>query len=74
MVDVDEKTITVEVTGTPEKIVKFEMVMRPYGIAEMVRTGAVSMARGHEPISTVPTSARASKADSHDTSGLSMSV
>ncbi len=75
VVDVDEKTITVEVTGTPEKIVKFEMVMRPYGIAEMVRTGAVSMARGHEPISTVPTAARSSKADhSHDNSGISMSV
>ena len=73
MVDVDEKTITVEVTGTPEKIVKFEMVMRPYGIAEMVRTGAVSMARGHEPISTVPSSARHT-VDHHDTSGLSMSV
>ncbi len=73
VVDVDEKTITVEVTGTPEKIVKFEMVVRPYGIVEMVRTGAVSMARGHEPISTVPTAAR-TKADHHDTSGLSMSV
>jgi acetolactate synthase-1/3 small subunit len=73
VVDVDEKTITVEVTGTPEKIVKFEMVMRPYGIAEMVRTGAVSMARGHEPISTVPSSARTA-VDHHDTSGLSMSV
>jgi acetolactate synthase-1/3 small subunit len=73
VVDVDEKTITVEVTGTPEKIVKFEMVMRPYGIAEMVRTGAVSMARGHEPVSTVPTAARAT-VDHHDTSGLSMSV
>ncbi len=73
VVDVDEKTITVEVTGTPEKIVKFEMVMRPYGIVEMVRTGAVSMARGHEPISTVPSAVRA-KADHHDTSGLSMSV
>ena len=74
VVDVDEKTITVEVTGTPEKIVKFEMIMRPFGIVEMVRTGAVSMARGHEPISTVPSAARSSKVDHHDTSGLSMSV
>ena len=73
IVDVDEKTVTVEVTGTPEKIGKFELMMRPYGIAEMVRTGVVSMARGHEPVSTVPTSARAT-VDHHDTSGLSMSV
>ena len=54
VVDVDEKTITVEVTGTPEKIGKFEMVVRPYGIVEMVRTGSVSMARGHEQIPTAP--------------------
>lgn len=74
VVDVDEKTITVEVTGTPEKIAKFEMVVRPYGIAEMVRTGAVSMARGHEPISLVPSSVRGDADHSHDTSGLSMSV
>lgn len=73
VVDVDEKTITAEVTGTPEKIAKFELILRPYGIAEMVRTGAVSMARGHEPVSTVPSAARAS-ADHPDTSGLSMSV
>jgi len=39
VVDVDEKTITVEVTGTPEKIIKFEMV----------RTGVVAMARGDRP-------------------------
>ena len=73
VVDVDEKTITIEVTGTPEKMGKFELMVRPYGILEMVRTGAVSMARGHEPISTVPSAAR-TNVDLHDTSGLSMSV
>jgi acetolactate synthase I/III small subunit len=74
VVDVDEKTITVEVTGTPEKIGKFEMVVRPYGIAEMVRTGAVSMARGHEPIPTAPPSVRPENLDHHHDSGISMSV
>ena len=45
------------------------------GIAEMVRTGAVSMDRGHEPISTVPSSARSGPSDHHhDNSGISMSV
>jgi acetolactate synthase-1/3 small subunit len=72
---VDEKTVTVEVTGTPEKIGKFELMMRPYGIVEMVRTGAVSMARGHEPISAAPPLVRtADQEHHHDTSGLSMSV
>ncbi len=74
VVDVDEKTVTIEVTGTPEKIGKFELMVRPYGIIEMVRTGAVSMARGHEPVSTKAASARFDKTDHHDTSGLSMSV
>jgi hypothetical protein len=40
----------------------------------MVRTGAVSMARGHEPISTGPSSVRRDADAAHDTSGLSMSV
>jgi acetolactate synthase I/III small subunit len=76
VVDVDEKTITAEVTGTPDKIAKFELILRPYGIAEMVRTGAVSMARGHEPVSSAPPLVRtADGADhGHDTSGISMSV
>ncbi len=75
VVDVDEKTITVEVTGTPEKIAKFELIVRPYGIVEMVRTGAVSMARGHEPISAAPPLIRTAGSDlGHDASGLSMSV
>jgi len=74
VVDVDEKTITVEVTGTPEKIVKFEMIMRPFGIVEMVRTGAVSMARGHEPVSSAPPLVRTTTDHHHDTSGISMSV
>ena len=43
VVDVDEATFVIEVTGTPEKIGKFEMVMRPFGIVEIVRTGSVAM-------------------------------
>jgi len=75
VVDVDEKTVTVEVTGTPEKIGKFELTMRPYGIVEMVRTGAVSMARGHEPVSSAPPMVRTADTDQHhDNSGISMSV
>lgn len=78
VVDVDEVSIVIEVTGTPEKIGKFELVLRPYGILEMVRAGAVSMARGHDPLSSNPPLVRAQVAapDSKDdsTSHLSMSV
>ena len=77
VVDVDEESLTIEVTGTPEKIGKFEMVLRPYGILEMVRTGAVAMARGHEKLSANPPLVPAvvpTKADSHESAGISMSV
>jgi acetolactate synthase-1/3 small subunit len=80
VVDVDEASVVIEVTGTPEKIGKFELVMRPYGILELVRTGVVAMARGHEPISTNPPPVSAEGANNqssehHDSAaGLSMSV
>ena len=79
VVDVDDATLVIEVTGTPEKIGKFELVLRPYGIVEMVRTGVVAMARGHEPLSENPPLVRAQLAGhppedhGHD-SGVSMSV
>jgi acetolactate synthase-1/3 small subunit len=79
VVDVDEKSISVEVTGTPEKIAKFELVVRPYGILEMVRTGVVAMSRGHESATSNPPLVRAevsARPPDHapDTSGLAMSV
>ena len=76
VVDVDEATLVIEVTGTPEKIGKFELMVRPYGIVEMVRTGAVSMARGHEQVSSAPPLVRTAKnaPDSHEHAGISMSV
>ncbi|MBI2813274.1 MAG: acetolactate synthase small subunit [Opitutae bacterium] len=75
VVDVDEATLVIEVTGTPEKIGKFEMVLRPYGIVEIVRTGAVAMARGHEPLSAAPPLVPTAKEEQHpDAASLSMSV
>lgn len=78
VVDVDEESLVVEVTGTPEKIDKFELVMRPYRIVEMVRTGCVAMARGHDKMSANPPLVRAEVRDGlsseeHD-AGLAMSV
>jgi acetolactate synthase-1/3 small subunit len=70
VVDVDEESVVIEVTGTPEKIGKFEMVMRPYGILELVRTGVVAMARGHDKLSSNPPLVRvdvgAPAAEQHD--------
>ena len=46
IVDVTNDSLIVEITGDEEKIDGFVDVLRPYGIAEMVRTGIVSMLRG----------------------------
>src|SRR3954451_22919062 len=46
IVDVSSRTVTIEVTGTSEKIEAFEGMVRPFGLVEMVRTGEIAIARG----------------------------
>jgi acetolactate synthase-1/3 small subunit len=46
IVDVSNRTVTVEVTGTSDKIEAFENMVRPFGLVEMVRTGEIAIARG----------------------------
>lgn len=46
VVDVGLDSLTVEVTGTEDKIDGLVEVLRPFGILEMVRTGRVAMVRG----------------------------
>ncbi len=46
VVDIGSDSVTIEVTGTREKIDSVMGVMRPFGIKEMVRTGIIAMARG----------------------------
>jgi acetolactate synthase-1/3 small subunit len=48
VVDVTAASLTVEVTGDEEKIDGLVEVLKPLGIIEMVRTGAVAMSRGGE--------------------------
>ena len=50
IVDVDNDSLIVEITGDDEKINSFTEVLRPFGILEMVRTGVVAMARGAAPV------------------------
>jgi acetolactate synthase-1/3 small subunit len=46
VVDVGAQALIVEITGTQDKIDGLVEVLRPFGIEEMVRTGAVAMTRG----------------------------
>ena len=45
-IDVAPQSVTVEITGTEDKIDGLLEVLQPYGILEMVRTGVVAMKRG----------------------------
>jgi acetolactate synthase-1/3 small subunit len=45
VVDVGAQGLIVEITGTQDKIDGLVEVLRPFGIEEMVRTGAVAMTR-----------------------------
>lgn len=46
VVDVDKRSLTVEITGTDDKVEAFERLIRPFGLIEMVRTGEIAVARG----------------------------
>jgi acetolactate synthase-1/3 small subunit len=46
VVDVSRRSVTVELTGTDDKIEAFEEMVRPFGLIEMVRTGEIAVARG----------------------------
>ncbi len=46
VVDVTRRSVTVEVTGTTDKVGAFEQMVRPFGLIEMMRTGEIAIARG----------------------------
>jgi acetolactate synthase-1/3 small subunit len=46
VIDVAPESLTIEITGTEDKIDGLIEVLRPFGVMEMVRTGIVAMLRG----------------------------
>ena len=53
VVDVSTESLTIEATGTPEKLEALLRVLDPYGIRELVQSGVVSLSRGPRGIGTV---------------------
>ena len=48
VIDISKTTLTIEMTGTLEKIEAFSDMLSSFGICEMVRTGVVSLERGNK--------------------------
>ncbi len=46
IVDVAKNTLTIEITGSADKLGAFEEMLRPYGIKELARTGKIALSRG----------------------------
>ncbi|MCL2762255.1 MAG: acetolactate synthase small subunit [Treponema sp.] len=51
VVDVSPETITIEATGSLEKLNGLLLLLRPYGILELARTGMVALERGSKVLS-----------------------
>ncbi|MDR0444370.1 MAG: acetolactate synthase small subunit [Treponema sp.] len=51
VVDVSQTTITIEATGNTDKLNGLLLLLRPYGILELARTGLVSLERGSNVLS-----------------------
>ena len=45
IVDVQPKSVTIEITGSEDKVEKFIDLMRTFGIVDLTRTGKVAMPR-----------------------------
>jgi acetolactate synthase-1/3 small subunit len=53
VVDVSQTTITIEATGNMEKLNGLLLLLRPYGILELARTGLVALERGANQLTVV---------------------
>lgn len=45
VVDISDKSITIEVTGDPGKIITIQQLLKPYKIIEIIRSGKISIER-----------------------------
>jgi acetolactate synthase-1/3 small subunit len=49
VIDVSRDSLTIQVTGKPDKVEALITLLRPYGIKELTRTGVTAFLRGQQP-------------------------
>ncbi|MDX8044850.1 acetolactate synthase small subunit [Gracilibacillus sp. S3-1-1] len=49
IIDVSKESLSIQVTGKPDKVEALIELLRPYGIKELARTGVTAFARGQQP-------------------------
>lgn len=49
VIDVSKENLTVQVTGSPDKVEAMIELLRPYGIKELSKTGVTAFLRGQQP-------------------------
>ena len=54
IVDVSPNTLTIEATGTPDKLLALTDLLNQYGVKELVRTGRVGLGRGDRAMTDKP--------------------
>jgi acetolactate synthase-1/3 small subunit len=60
VIDVSSSTVTIEATGDMEKLNGLLMLLLPYGVLELARTGLVALERGDKVLSVNETGAEGS--------------
>lgn len=50
IIDISPNTMTIEISDTTVHLARFEELIRPYGVKEIVRTGVIAIQKGAETI------------------------
>ncbi len=50
IIDISTSTMTIEISDTTSHLARFEELIRPYGIKEIVRTGVIAIQKGADTI------------------------
>ncbi|GGP07113.1 acetolactate synthase small subunit [Oceanobacillus neutriphilus] len=49
VIDISKDSLTIQVTGKPEKVDALISLLRPYGIKDLTKTGLTAFPRGYQP-------------------------